>query len=257
MLPAMTLNNRLSKDVEALAGGDAAEAVPMTRLQRTVARRMAAAKAEIPEFTAELEVDMGAVRELRERLRGADGKAPSYNDFAVRACALALRAVPKLNTSYSPDGVIAHAGVNVGVAVASGGALVVPTVFDADLKPVEEIAAEIRALAAKVKEGSIRVEELSGGTFTVSNLGMHGVSRFTAIISPPQVGILALGAIREEFVPGADGAPVLRPRMAAVLSSDHRVVYGADAAEFLRAFQAALEQPSKLIETNDFLEEDR
>lgn len=231
--------------------------MPLTRLQRAVARRMVAAKAEIPEFTAELEVDMGAVRELRARLRYEKGKAPSYNDFAIRACALALRAVPKLNASYSPDGVISHARVNVGVAVASDGALVVPTIFDADLKPLKAIAAEVRALVDKVKKSSIQVEELSGGTFTVSNLGMHGISRFAAIISPPQVGILALGAIREEFIPDADGAPVLRPRMAAVLSSDHRVVYGADAAKFLRAFQAALEQPLQLVETNDFLEEDR
>jgi pyruvate dehydrogenase E2 component (dihydrolipoamide acetyltransferase) len=197
---------------------------------------------------------MGAIRELREARKGEGGTAPSYNDFVALACAVALRRAPRLNTSFSAEGVVQHARVNIGVAVASDGALVVPTIFDADRKSVEEIATEVRALAAKVKDGSIRVEELGGATFTVSNLGMHGVSRFTAIISPPQVGILALGAIREAFVPDAQGAPVLRPRMAAVLSSDHRVVYGADAAEFLGAFQAALEQPSRLDRTNDLPE---
>jgi len=226
----------------------------MTRLQRTVARRMVAAKTEIPEFTAEVVVDMGAVRELREARKAEAGSAPSYNDYVLRACAVALRCVPRLNSSFSEDGVLAHERVNVGVAVSHQGALVVPTVFDADRKPVEEIAAEVRALAAKVKEGSIKLEELAGGTFTVSNLGMFGVSRFTAIISPPQVGILAVGAIREEFAPDEDGAPVLRPRLAAVLSSDHRLVYGADAAEFLAAFRAILEQPLQLDQTIDLPE---
>lgn len=247
MLPAMDLNNRLSNE-------EGETVVPWTRLQRTVARRMVAAKTEIPEFTAEVEIDMGAVRELREARKAEGERAPSYNDFVVRACALALRQVPRLNSSYSSDGLIEHQQVNIGVAVAADGALVVPTVAEADRKTVVEVAAEIRALAAKVKQNTIRLEELAGATFTVSNLGMHGVERFTAIVSPPQVGILAIGAIRQVLVADAEGAPVARPLMSAVLSSDHRAVYGADAAEFLAALRAALSQPASLEKTIDLLE---
>jgi pyruvate dehydrogenase E2 component (dihydrolipoyllysine-residue acetyltransferase) len=250
----MALNNRLSKtepDPGATAATASGDAVAMTRLQRTIARRMVIAKTEIPEFTTEVEVDMSAVGELREERRRQGRAVPSYNDFVIAASAAALRAVPKLNSSFAPDGIVYHERVNVGVAVASDGALVVPTVFDADRKSVEEIAGEVKALAGKVKDSSLKLEEMADQTFTVSNLGMHGVSRFTAIVSPPQVGILALGAVREVLVPDSLGAPVAQPQMAAVLSADHRVVYGAEAAQFLAAFRSALEQPSSLDRTND------
>jgi pyruvate dehydrogenase E2 component (dihydrolipoamide acetyltransferase) len=182
---------------------------------------------------------------LREERKAEGARTPSYNDYVVRACALALRQVPKLNASFSPDAIVYHDQVNVGVAVASDEALVVPTIFDADTKSAEEISLEIGELVAKVRASSIRIDELSGGTFTVSNLGMHGVSRFEAIISPPQVGILAVGAIREVLARGPAGV-ASSSRMAIVLSSDHRVVYGADAAQFLAAVRDALEQPAAL-----------
>ncbi len=223
----------------------------MTRTQRTVARRMAAAKAEVPDFIAEVDVDMVGVGQLRASARGAGEFVPSYNDFIVKACALALRRVPQVNASYTPEGFRINDRVSIGVAVAAPGALIVPTVFDADCKSVAQIGHEIRELAEKVRDGSIRADELAGQTFTVSNLGMHGIQRFTAIVNPPQAGILATGAVEDRVVP-RDGAPVVRPRMSAALTSDHRVVYGADAAAFLAAFRALLESPDDLDDrTND------
>jgi pyruvate dehydrogenase E2 component (dihydrolipoamide acetyltransferase) len=221
-------------------------------MQRTVARRMAAAKSEIPEFTSEIDIDMEAVRAFRDALRLEGTSPPSYNDFVVRACALALRRVPKLNASFSEEGITYHERVNVGVAVAAGDALAVATVFDADCKTVAEISGEVRELAGRVRDGSIRLEQMADQTFTVSNLGMHGVTRFTAIINAPQAGILALGTVRRGFVPDADGAPVARSQMAAVLTADHRVVYGAHAAEFLACLRELLERPDTASWANDF-----
>lgn len=229
--------------------------VALTRVQQTIARRMVAAKTEIPEFTAEIEIEMTAVRDLREALKRDGASTPSYNDFAVRACALALRRVPKLNASFSEEGIEYHERVNVGVAVASEDALVVPTVFDADQKSASEIAADVRDLAQRVRDGSIRLEEVVDQTFTISNLGMYGVRRFTAIISPPQVGILALGEVHDVLVANED-CPLGSTRMAAVLTADHRVVYGADAARFLAALKELLEAPESL-EPDDLPEEAR
>lgn len=217
----------------------------LSRFQRNVARRMAAAKADVPEFVTEVEVDMGAVADLRSKLKRDGAVAPSYNDYVVKAVAVALRRVPRMNSSFTEEGFQLHGRVNVGVAVAAEDKLFVPTVFDADRKSVDEISREIRLLATKAREGSIRAEELADQTFTVSNLGMHGVQRFTAIINPPQAGILAAGAVEPRVVE-YDGEPVVRPRMSAVLTADHRIVYGADAAAFLAAMRGALEHPAEL-----------
>ena len=214
---------------------------------------MSAAKAEAPEFIAEVEIDMSGVRDLRTALRGAGDHVPSFNDFVIKASAAALRQVPKLNASFSPEAFVLHDRVNIGVAVAANDALVVPTIFDADHKTIAEISADVRELAAKVRDGAIRAEELAGQTFTVSNLGMYGLPRFTAIINPPQAAILAVGAVEERVVV-VDGAPATAPQMTATLTSDHRVVYGADAAEFLAALKSGLEEPAQLDEqTNDFV----
>jgi pyruvate dehydrogenase E2 component (dihydrolipoamide acetyltransferase) len=218
----------------------------MTRLQRAVARRMSAAKAEIPEFVTEIEVDMAAASAVRRALRSAGGFVPSYNDLVVKACALALRRVPHLNASFGEDHVTLHDRINIGVAVATERALTVPTIFDADRKTLEEIARDASALAEKVRAGSIRVADLAGATFTVSNLGMHGITRFIAVINPPQAGILAVGAVQDRVV-AHDGEPEIRARLTVTLSADHRVVYGAEAAEFLNAIRAGLETPQELI----------
>jgi pyruvate dehydrogenase E2 component (dihydrolipoamide acetyltransferase) len=219
----------------------------LTRLQRTVARRMAESKATAPDFVISLEVDMEEAVELRKQLKAAagDAPAPSFNDFVVKASALALRDFPRANGAYRDGAFELYSRVNVGVAVAGQDALVVPTVFDADKKSLGTIATEARALAEKVREGKITPPELSAGTFTVSNLGMYGIRRFVAVINPPQAAILAVGELTPRPVV-RDGEVTVRAIMELTLSCDHRILYGADAAEFLARIREYLETPLRL-----------
>lgn len=220
----------------------------LSRIQQLIARRMAESKATVPEFTITIDVDMEACVELRAQLKkasGADGAAPSYNDMVVKASALALREFPRANGSYKDGRFELYSRVNVGVAVAANDTLIVPTVFDADGKSLGEIARETRALADKVRSGQIAPPDLSGGTFTVSNLGMFGISHFTAVINSPQAAILAVGKMEPRAVV-RDGAVVARSTMTMTLACDHRILYGADAAEFLGRIRTLLEQPVAL-----------
>ena len=235
------------------AKGEATE-VELSRTQQVIARRMAESKATIPHFTLEVEVDMEecvALRSELKRLAPPGDAVPTYNDMVVKASALALRAHPRANASYRDARLVLHARVNVGVAVATegeglqGGALIVPVVLDADRKALGEVAREASALAVRVRDGSITPPELSGGTFTVSNLGMFGVSRFSAIINPPQAAILSVGAVAQRAV-AREGGISLRHTMAITLACDHRVLYGADAARFLAHIQELLERPAAL-----------
>jgi pyruvate dehydrogenase E2 component (dihydrolipoamide acetyltransferase) len=220
--------------------------VELTRTQQTIARRMAEAKATIPEFTLQMEIDMEACVALRGELKKlGQADAPTYNDMCVKACALALRENPRANGGYRDGRVQMHSRVNVGVAVAAEETLVVPTVFDADQKSLGEIARETRALAERVRDGSITPPELGGGTFTVSNLGMFGVTAFTAIINPPQAAILSVGALGPRAVVRG-GEIVARNAMTATLACDHRILYGADAATFLARIRELLEAPASL-----------
>src|SRR4051794_34585358 len=218
----------------------------LTRLQRTVSRRMAESKATAPDFTLEVEIDMTLCVELRERLKQVEGKPPSFNDMVVKACANALRDHPRANAAYRDGKFELYSRVNVGVAVAANDALVVPTVFDADKKSLGEISRTVRDLANKVREGTITPPELSGGTFTVSNLGMYGIDRFTAVINPPQAAILAVGALRKRPIVDEGARIVARDMMTATLVCDHRILYGADGAEFLARVRELLEQPLSL-----------
>jgi pyruvate dehydrogenase E2 component (dihydrolipoamide acetyltransferase) len=228
--------------------------VELTRTQQTIARRMAESKATIPHFALHAEVDMEECVRLRGELkRVVQPHAPTYNDMVVKASALALREHPRANGSYRDGQVQLHARVNVGVAVAvegeeqagDAGALIVPTVFDADQKSLGEIARETRALARRVREGTITPPELGGGTFTVSNLGMYGITSFTAIVNPPQAAILSVGALAPR--PGVrDGEVVARHTMTITLACDHRILYGADAARFLARIRELLERPAAL-----------
>src|SRR6204780_2058218 len=218
----------------------------LSRTQRTIARRMAESKATIPDFTLSMDVDMEDCVALRTQLKGlAQPDAPTYNDMVVKASALALREHPRANAGYRDGAFELHARVNVGVAVASEDALVVPTVFDADTKSLGEIARETRALAGRVREATITPPELGGGTFTVSNLGMFGVSRFTAIINPPQAAILSVGSLGSRAVV-RDAAVEARNTMTVPLACDHRILYGADAARLLARIRELLEAPAAL-----------
>ena len=225
----------------------AVEVIEATRTQQLIARRMASAKATIPEFQVTVEVDAEAAFDLREQLRGQAEPLPSVNDLVIKACALALRAHPGINASYVDGHFERYGRVNVGVAVAGAETLVVPTVFDADVKALTQIAADTRALAGKVRDGTVTPPELAGATFTVSNLGMLGVTRFTAVINPPQAAILAVGAAIPRAVVGSDGSISVRRVMEITISADHRIVYGADAADFLGTVRKRLERPAGLL----------
>ena len=215
--------------------------------QRTIARRMSESRSSIPEFTLEVEIAMDAAARLRDDLRLARREpVPSYNDLVVRAVALALRDLPALNAAYDDGKTVRFGRINVGVAVATDDALIVPTVRDADRKTVWEIAAEARRLADGARAGTLRPEELADGTFTVSNLGMFGIRRFNAVINPPQAAILAVGEVAPR--PAVqDGTLVVRTGMEVALSCDHRVVYGAEAARFLQRVRELLEHPTLLV----------
>jgi pyruvate dehydrogenase E2 component (dihydrolipoyllysine-residue acetyltransferase) len=221
----------------------------LSRTQQVIARRMAESKATVPEFTIATDVDMEGAVELRKQLKAAaetlQGSVPSYNDMVVKAAALALREYPRANGSYKDGRFELYSRVNVGVAVAAHDALVVPTVFDADRKSLGEIARDTRTLAERVRANAVTPPELSGGTFTVSNLGMFGVTEFSAVINPPQAAILAVGKMEPRAVV-RDGEIVARNVMTLTLVCDHRILYGADAAEFLARIRALLEQPIAL-----------
>ena len=220
----------------------------LSKLQEVIGRRMAESKATAPHFYLQSEIDMSAAVGARARLKTLtpEGEAvPSFNDMIVKACAIALRENPLANGAYKDGRFELYSRVNVGVAVAAEDALVVPTVFDADRKGLREIAADARALAAKVRDGSITPPELSGGTFTVSNLGMYGVSNFSAVVNSPQAAILAVGAIAEKPVV-REGEIATAHLLGVTLSCDHRVLYGAPAAEFLARIRALLEEPLSL-----------
>jgi pyruvate dehydrogenase E2 component (dihydrolipoamide acetyltransferase) len=220
--------------------------VELSRTQQTIARRMAESKATIPDFSLAVEVDMERCVALRTELKRLSPEgAPTYNDMVVKACALSLREHPRANGTWRDGRIELHSRVNVGVAVAAEDALVVPTVFDADLKSLGEIARETRALAERVRSGTIAPPELGGGTFTVSNLGMYGVRAFTAIVNPPQAAILSVGALEPRPVV-RDGGLFARNTVSLTLACDHRVLYGASAALFLARVRELLEEPAAL-----------
>lgn len=252
-IPAPALEGVLTAKGEATT-------IELSRTQQAVARRMAESKATIPDFTLQIDVDMEECVQLRSQLKRLSSpggavepvpptpqahEVPTYNDMVVKASALALREHPTANGSYRDGRVQVYSRVNVGVAVAAEGALVVPTVFDADSKALGEIARETRTLAERVRAATITPPELGGGTFTVSNLGMYGVRSFTAIINPPQAGILSVGALAPRAVVH-EGELVARNTMTLILACDHRILYGAEAAQFLARIRDLLEAPAAL-----------
>ena len=218
----------------------------LTRLQQTVSRRMAESKATAPDFTLEVEVDMAACVELRGRLKEVADPVPSFNDMIVKACALSLREHPRVNGAYKDGQFELYEKINIGVAVAAKDTLVVPTLFDVGSKSLGEIARAARTAIDKVRDGTVTPPELSGGTFTVSNLGMFGIDRFSAVINPPQAAILTVGALRKKPFVEDSGRVAARDMVTLSLVSDHRILYGADGAQFLARVREALEQPLSL-----------
>ncbi|HUA03183.1 MAG TPA: dihydrolipoamide acetyltransferase family protein [Solirubrobacteraceae bacterium] len=220
----------------------------LSHLQRTVAQRMTQAKATIPHFQVQTEVTMDEAIALRSQLiaLGEEGEpTPSLNDLVVKAAALALRRHPLANASYHDDEFVLHDRINIGIAVTLDGALIVPTVFDAAGKSLGQLARETQRLAERVRSGEITPAELEGATFTVSNLGMFGMTAIFPVINPPQAAILGVGSVRQTLAREGDEI-VDRRLMTLTLSCDHRIIYGADAARFLGEVRGLLETPLKL-----------
>jgi pyruvate dehydrogenase E2 component (dihydrolipoamide acetyltransferase) len=215
----------------------------LTQLQKVVAERMAIANA-IPTFQVQTDVILDEVIAMRERLKNLPEvqAVPSLNDFVIKACALAVRGAPLANASFTPEGFEYHGRVNVGFAVATEGSLIVPTIFDADIKTLTEIAVQSRSLAERCRSSTITPSELTGGTFTISNLGMFGMTAITPVINPPQAAILGVGATRG-ILTRIGGEIVDQTLVTLTLSCDHRILYGADASRLLAAIRDLLENP--------------
>ena len=206
----------------------------LTRAQQLVARRAAESKATVPHLVLETEVAIARCGELREQVRELTGVAVSDQDMVVRACAIALAAFPRANGSYRDGRFELHSRVNVGIVVASGDALLVPTLFDADRKPLAAIAEERLLLEQRARSGALTPPELAGATFTVANAGDEPITRMTAVVIAPQAAILAVGAVRGET-------------LALTLSCDHRILYGTQAGGFLGRVRVLLERPLSLL----------
>jgi pyruvate dehydrogenase E2 component (dihydrolipoamide acetyltransferase) len=236
----------------------APEVRPLTPMRKTIARRLTEAKATVPHFYLTIDADVAELVKLRGQINaelspksGADSGDPqatkvSINDLLVKACALALVRVPECNASFSPDAILVHKRVDVSVAVAIPDGLVTPVVRNADQKSVAAIAREVRELAARARARKLKPEEMTDGTFSISNLGMFGIDEFAAVINPPEGAILAVGQVREVPVV-ANGTVVPGQRLAMTLSCDHRVVDGAIGAAFLAELRRFIEHPMRVL----------
>jgi pyruvate dehydrogenase E2 component (dihydrolipoamide acetyltransferase) len=237
---------RAAAEPSARPAGDArgpVDVVELTPTQATVARRMVRSAVEIPAFTVTADADVSEIVALRRGARDETAHPPSLNDFVVKAAALVLREFPRFNASFVDGRIECYSRINVGVAVALDDALLVPVVSDADRRTLAEISAETRRLVDGARTRSLGLGELTGGTFTVSNLGMLGVRSFTAIVDPQQAAILAVGSVQRAPVEDDARQIVFRDVMALTLSCDHRVVYGADGARFLSRLCQLLARP--------------
>jgi pyruvate dehydrogenase E2 component (dihydrolipoamide acetyltransferase) len=229
-----------------LTGKGAVSVHEPTPTQATIARRMVESATTIPVFTVSADVDVSQIVSSRRQARERGETAPSVNDFVVKAVATTLREFPRFNASYVDGKVECYSSVNVGVAVATDDALLVPVVRDADRKSLARLAEESRALVDGARQLTLRPEDFQDGTFTVSNLGMFGVRAFTAIVDPPQVAILAVGGARRAAVEERAERIAFHDLLTVTLSCDHRVVYGADGARFLSHLRELLERPLTL-----------
>ena len=224
--------------------------IEMSSMRRTIAKRLAESKQSIPHYYLQVEVGMDEVAQLRNKFNAISSNLPnlSVNDFIIKAAAAALRTVPECNSSFHEGFYIRqHHNVDVCVAVATEGGLLTPIVFTANEKGLREINRDVAELAEKARLGNLQPQEFIGGTFTISNLGMYGVSSFSAIINPPQSCILAIGATQEVVVPDEEGCYKTVKKMSVQLSCDHRVVDGAVGAKWLKEFKMLMECPAAMI----------
>lgn len=223
------------------------EDVPLTLIRKTIARRLAESIGPVPTFYLTAELDMGRAAEMRASLAeiGDEYKA-SFNDIAIRAIALALSEHPEVNAHWMGDKIRKFNRVHIGMAVAIEDGLITPVIFDADQKSLHDISREAKDLAGRARERKLTPEQYTGSTFSVSNLGMFGIDQFTAIINPPEAGIIAIGAVESKPVV-VDGQVVVRQRMRVTMSCDHRVIDGATGAKFLQTVRRYIEHPLLLV----------
>jgi pyruvate dehydrogenase E2 component (dihydrolipoamide acetyltransferase) len=221
---------------------------PASQMRKVIARRLTESKQNVPHFYLEADLDVEGLVDLREQLNDGLEKDQkiSINDLLIRACANALREVPASNASWIDGNIVLHNRVDVSMAVAIEDGLVTPVIRDADLKTIRAIAAESKELAGRARAKKLKPEEMQGGTFSISNLGMFGIDRFSAVINPPEGMILAVGMTRDTPVV-KNGAVVPGKKCAVTLSCDHRVVDGALGAQFLKALRAIVEKPVKIL----------
>jgi pyruvate dehydrogenase E2 component (dihydrolipoamide acetyltransferase) len=237
---------------EPQAPASGVEIIPLEGMRRTIADRLTASYQQAPHIFLDMQIDMGRSMALREALnpRRPEGRAPiSLTALIVKACALALRQQPLLNSHFRDEKIYRYDAINIGMAVALESGLIVPVIANADQKNLNELGDEVNDLSQRAREGKLRPKDVADGTFTISNLGMFGIDRFTAIINPPQVGILAVGRVARQFVPGENDQTVARSLMTASLSADHRVIDGLVGARFLAALRELLESPNLLLES--------
>ncbi|MBY0421653.1 MAG: 2-oxo acid dehydrogenase subunit E2, partial [Parvularculaceae bacterium] len=227
--------------------------VKLDMMRRTIARRLSQSfNSEVPHFPLNIDVELDRLLKAREALNAASPKdGPeaykiSVNDFVIKAAAFALKRVPAANASYTPDAIVLHKHADIGVAVAIEGGLITPIIWKAETKGLKQISAEMRDLAVRARARKLKPEEFQGGTFSISNLGMFGITSFASIVNQPHGAILSVGAGEERAVV-RDGAVAVRTLMTVTLTCDHRVVDGAVGAEFLRALKLYLEEPSTML----------
>jgi len=233
--------------VPAAAAGAEFEDVPLTPIRAAIARRMPLSKAPVPHFYVTSEVAMDRAWELREELNALEGQPKiSVNDLVIRGCALTLVKHPGVNASLQGDAIRVFHRAHIGIAVALEDGLITPVLRDCDTKPLAQIAVEARDLAERARNRKLRAPELSGATFSISNLGMFDVAEFSAIINPPEGAILAVGSVRRVPVVDDTGLGVGR-RMMLTISCDHRVMDGAMGARFLQDVKRLLEEPLRLL----------
>lgn len=229
------------------AAAAAGEAIPLTPIRRAIASRMVQSKAPVPHFYLTLDADMTRAQELRASLNAHDETLKlTVTDILLKACALTLPKHPYVNASFAGDKIQFHREVHVGIAVALEDGLITPVLRDVHRKALTQIAREARDLAERARNRKLKADEISGATFTISNLGMFGIEEFSAIIVPPEAAILAVGAIQDAPV-AEEGRVVIRPRLRLTLSCDHRVVDGATGARFLADLKKLLEAPYPLL----------
>jgi pyruvate dehydrogenase E2 component (dihydrolipoamide acetyltransferase) len=223
------------------------EDIPLTQIRKTIAKRLSESIGPIPTFYLTAELDLTRATEMRAAMAEmGDEFKVSINDILMKSLATALAQHPEVNAHWLGDKIRQHYRVHLGMAVATPDGLIVPVIFDADQKRMSQISAEAKELAKRARERRLKPEEYTGSTFSISNLGMFGIDEFTAIINPPEVGILAIGAAQDALVPSGDGF-VVRKRVRVTMSCDHRAVDGAVGAVFLQTFRRLVENPLMMV----------